>query len=105
MKMTAKSRKPAASLLTPASVSDLDQFRVDAFVSHNLYREKHGVALLQHCRVLSDFAQYWAEYIAKQNKIIHSTPEWRMQYNNIMLGENIVATNGFPITGKGIFNI
>ena len=83
-------------------VNAIDQFRTDALLAHNIYREKHETLPLQHCKVLSDYAQMWANRIAKEDKLIHSTPDWRLQYNKVMLGENLVATTDFKITGKGM---
>jgi hypothetical protein len=101
--MAAKLKTVATATATAnTKLDNLEQFRIDALISHNIYRERHDSIALQHCRVLSDYAQNWAEKVAKEDKIIHSSPDWRMQYNNIMLGENIVSTNGFRITGKGM---
>ena len=81
---------------------DLDQFRLDALTAHNLYREKHNVGHLQYCESLSIYAQYWAENMAKVGQISHSPTQWREKYNGDPLGENIISTDKFKITGKGL---
>ena len=93
--------KPPGPNVNDPLANAIDQFRVDALLAHNIYREKHESVPLQHCRVLSDYAQMWANRIAKEDKLIHSTPDYRLQYNKVMLGENLVATTDFKITGKG----
>ena len=80
---------------------EVNQFRMDALQSHNEYREKHNAPPLQYSEDLSMYAQYWAENMAKTNRLVHSPPEWRLKYNNEPLGENVVLTNGFNLTGKG----
>lgn len=92
----------ALSQLGTDDNSDLQQFRIDALESHNIYRERHGAEPLQYCETLAVYSQHWAEYIARIAKIIHSTPEWRKKYNGEALGENLISTNGFKITGKGL---
>jgi hypothetical protein len=83
---------------------DLSQFRMDALAAHNEYREKHNSPPLQYSEDLSMYAQYWAENMAKTNRLVHSPAEWRLKFNNEPLGENVVLTNGFPLTGKGYLN-
>jgi glioma pathogenesis-related protein 2 len=81
---------------------DIEQFRLDALTAHNLYREKHNVGHLQYCESLSIYAQYWAENMAKTSKISHSPSQWREKYNGDPLGENLISTDQFKITGKGL---
>ena len=80
---------------------ELSQFRMDSLQSHNEYREKHNAPPLQYSEDLSMYAQYWAENMAKTNRLVHSPAEWRLKFNNEPLGENVVLTNGFNLTGKG----
>ena len=94
-------KKEEEKVLDPDS-NTIDQFRVDAMLAHNIYRDKHDSVPLQHCKVLSDLAQKWADKISREDKLLHSIPEWRMQYNKVMLGENLVSTQDFKITGKGM---
>ena len=81
---------------------DIEQFRLDALTAHNLYRERHSVSHLQYCESLSIYAQYWAENMAKTGKLSHSPSQWREKYNGDPLGENIISTDQFKITGKGL---
>jgi hypothetical protein len=90
------------SMLLEEDNNDLDQFRVDAYEAHNIYRENHGAGNLQYCESLSIYAQYWAESMAKSCKIAHSPPQWRAKYNGDPLGENVLVTNRFKVTGKGL---
>lgn len=81
---------------------DLNQFRMESLASHNDFREKHNAPPLQYSEDLSMYAQYWAENMAKTNRLVHSPMEWRTKFNNEPLGENVVLTNGFKLTGKGM---
>ncbi|RNA36102.1 Golgi-associated plant pathogenesis-related 1 [Brachionus plicatilis] len=81
---------------------DLNQFRMEALEVHNDYRAKHYAPPLQYSEELSQYAQYWAENMAKVNKLVHSPSEWRLKFNGEPLGENVVLTNGFKLGGKGM---
>lgn len=81
---------------------DLQQFRIDALASHNIYRQRHNAPTLQYCESLSIYAQFWAENMAKTGKLTHSPQQWRLKYNGEPLGENIITTDRFKITGKGL---
>lgn len=81
---------------------DLNQFRMEALEVHNDYRSKHYAPPLQYSEELSQYAQYWAENMAKVNKLVHSPGEWRLKFNGEPLGENVVLTNGFKLTGKSM---
>ena len=95
------------AVATPAygirASDEVNQFRMDALQTHNEYRSKHNAPPLQYSEDLSMYAQYWAENMAKTNRLVHSPPEWRLKFNNEPLGENVVLTNGFNLTGKGDF--
>jgi len=95
------------AVATPAigirASDEVNQFRMDALQTHNEYRSKHNAPPLQYSEDLSMYAQYWAENMAKTNRLVHSPPEWRLKFNNEPLGENVVLTNGFNLTGKGEF--
>ena len=81
---------------------DLSKFRMEALETHNDYRAKHYAPPLQYSEELSQYAQYWAENMAKVNKLVSSPSDWRLKFNGEPLGENTVLTNGFKLNGKGM---
>lgn len=81
---------------------DLSQFRMEALEVHNDYRAKHYAPPLQYSEELSQYAQYWAENMAKVNKLVESPSDWRRKFNGEPIGENLVLTNGFKLSGKGM---
>lgn len=82
--------------------TDLGQFRMDAVTTHNEYRSQHNAPPLQISDELSAYAQYWAENMAIKGSLFHSPMDWRLKFNNEPLGENLVMTQGFKLTGKSI---
>src|SRR5215831_17497903 len=62
---------------------DLADFRAAALKQHNIYRAKHGVPPVVLSSQLNDVAQYYAEQLARTNRLGHS--------GNTRFGENLYA--------------
>ncbi|CAH0545884.1 unnamed protein product [Brassicogethes aeneus] len=67
----------------PAGAIDKEKFAAEALSVHNEYRRKHGVAELVLNKEMSDYAQEWAETLAKKSSLTHRA--------NNKYGENIFS--------------
>jgi hypothetical protein len=80
---------------------DVENFRKEALVCHNKYRQLHGTPPLAYNHQLSLYAQHWADHLLKFGKIVHSPVDWRKKFNGELLGESIVTADKL-ITGNAM---
>ena len=82
---------------------NLERFRRDGLKRHNYYRKYHQAGPLILTQKLNDFAQNYAETLAKKNMMMHSEEEDRDKIYGGWAGENIFTywTSGsnLKITG------
>ena len=84
---------------------DLERFRRDGLKRHNYYRKYHQVGPLILTKKLNDYAQYYAEKLAKQDKAEHSEYSALEQIYNDWTGsgENIhcywTSKSNYAMTG------
>lgn len=71
-------------------------FIADTIKVHNDYRDKHGTPHVTHAQDLSDYAQKWAEHLAKTGKFDHSD----CQHNGGRIGENLAMIGGSDLSSK-----
>ena len=71
-------------------------FIADTVKVHNDYRDKHGTPHVTHAQDLSDYAQKWAEHLAKTGKFDHSN----CQHNGGRIGENLAMIGGSDLSSK-----
>lgn len=67
------------------TVDDLDNFNQEGLIQHNYFRNLHKASPLELNKELIDFAQQWAESLAKIGHLKHSTRE---------IGENLAMACG-----------
>lgn len=84
---------------TTNALVDQSHFCMEALISHNIIRAKHGVPDLKFNQGLSKIAKLWAETLAKTNQLQHSPENWRVMYGKT-LGENLAYNFGKPLNGK-----
>jgi uncharacterized protein YkwD len=68
--VAAAAASPGSASSSPQSASEFAQ---DCLKSHNTYRAKHGVPLITLNKKICDYAQEWANKLAKENKFEHRT--------------------------------
>ena len=69
-----------------------EEFEAIILHAHNEYRKKHGVEALIYDDIISSRAQIYADYLATQNKMIHSTESVQDIGENIYLNGSITKT-------------
>ncbi|XP_059149240.1 Golgi-associated plant pathogenesis-related protein 1-like isoform X2 [Physella acuta] len=84
-----------------ADESDITRFRSEALAAHNECRAKHHAPPLTLSADLNDYAQNWANHLAKTGKLAHSD----CKMNGEVLGENVAykwasGGPGADMTGK-----
>lgn len=82
--------KAAQKKAEKAKVTSSKEFLKDSLKSHNDYRAKHGVKPLKLDDDLCEVAQAWANTLAKQDKMAHSSNGY---------GENVFWTSTPTVTG------
>ncbi|XP_059149268.1 uncharacterized protein LOC131936348 [Physella acuta] len=98
----AKHQAPPLTLSSdvPADDSDITRFRTEALAAHNEFRAKHQAPPLTLSDDLNEYAQNYANHLAKIGKMVHSDCDM----NGERLGENLAykwtsAPGGADMTG------
>ncbi|KAG4067484.1 hypothetical protein HA402_002761 [Bradysia odoriphaga] len=85
------SKRITSEELPATKSNESDKFHLDCLNAHNDYRRRHGVGPLKLSPTLSNFAQNWANTIAKKRQLQHSSER--------KYGENIYWSSGKTING------
>jgi len=77
------------------------KFINEVIEAHNYYRNKHGVPPVKERKALTDYAQNWADHLAKANQFQHS----KATLDGKRIGENIAmkwTSNPQEYTGRDV---